>query len=231
MRMENLKAFFLRGVFVKSKILCFFVLICLLFTVSCQTNTDIQTVEKKEMIREWKDVSTQQYSPSFHKKNTIIVSDPYKEVWNSKENYKIYLSRFYKDINDDTIPELFIKWFEGTGASYVVYRILKTNYLYLGSISFSSFQLLDNSHFGFKDIDAFLPTEIKENGNQKGSLEIYEFNGLYYSSKKKMDIDLKSSIKEKIFTPDKTYTLIKHPIGNTLLWSPKDDDKYRKMIK
>ena len=216
----------------KNKILCMLILFCIPFCVSCQVNSDSQLIEKKETSREWSETKKQPPMPDFIKKSSIVISDPYKDVWNAKNNYKDFLSRFYKDLNHDGIPELFIKWNESyTGEYYVIYRILKSNYLYLGSILFSSFQLLNSDHFGNQDIMVFSKSGVIDNGKQKGWLEIYESNGLTYISLKELKIDLVSAIQEKLLTPDKTYTLIKHPIGNTLFWSPKDDDKYRKMIK
>jgi len=191
--------------------------------------------EVKETIPEWEEKS-EQFQPDFKEGASKIVADPYKEVWNAELNenigaYRPYMSRFYMDANGDTIPELFLSWYGGTGGrQYLMYQITQNGYLYLGNISIYSIEILSAKHQGFHDILVFWRLGRAASGETYGALSMYEFDGEYYLEKKSMEITEEKASRLDLFHPDQE-NREEHPSNDTLRWSPKDDDQYRKIIK
>ncbi|MCE5223094.1 hypothetical protein LLG10_02745 [bacterium] len=196
-----------------------------------------ETKEKGEIgetIPDWKEENYKQGDPDFKKGKSKIVSDPYLEIWNAevKESigvYRLYLSRFYKDLNGDGIPELFLSWFGGTGGrQFLIYQITKDGYRYLQNMFMYSLEVLDENHNGYQDIQVFARLGAGPGGGTtNGSLSRYEFNGEYYISKKSMEITEEHASRANLFHPEQN-NREEHPSIDTLHWSPKDDDPYRK---
>lgn len=162
--------------------------------------------------------------------NKILFTDnPYSDYWIDYQLDKkpFILTRFYEDINQDNIPEIFFPTGGGSGGiHYRVYQITQDGYFYLGGISYMSKQILNTKHNGFNDIVTFWDT-----GEEMGYLSLLQFDGKKYIDTKEMEIIPSEAIKDKVFIPDKRIEWETHPQGDKLLWSPKDDDKYRRMIK
>lgn len=213
----------------KKMVICLFLFFAIFFTCSCQPKTEVQELTAKKLIsREWRAPSYPPKKPEFRKRKSIVSSDPYREIWLSNMGF---LSRFYLDINGDKIPELFLGWNESSdGTSYVVYKFVKSNYLYLGYVMFDSIQLLENKHFGNQDLMVYIRTGILENGRQRGILQVYEFDGMSYQVAREMEIELEAAIEEHLFTPNRSIRNVKHPKGE-LLWSPKEDEAYFNLVK
>jgi hypothetical protein len=177
---------------------------------------------------EWKNSVRDNSEQSNISKKLLFVKDPYLDRWNERNGSGLwFLSRFYQDLNQDGIPELFLPYFGGSsGYKYYIYQITKDGYYDLGTIHFSESKILPTSHNGFNDLIIY-----RHITSDDGRLLIEEFNGFYYESEKEMYVVYEQAVNEKIFVPDKQVPWEKHLETNKLLWSPKDDDKYRRMIK
>jgi hypothetical protein len=179
---------------------------------------------------EWVPVTKDLTEQSEQKQETVFVKDPYLDYWKIKENknnFQWSLSRFYKDLNQDGVPELFFPRFGGSGGTtFSIYQIIKEGYLSLGSISYMRCQTLSTKHNGFNDLMLYWHMSADD-----GDFTIEEFNGTSYEAVKEMHVISEDTKNEKIFKPDKVGTWENHPDGDKLLWSSKDDDKYRRMIK
>jgi hypothetical protein len=223
----------------KKRILCYGLLVFLLFSTSCQkkvaqnpiikisSKASVEQVQKSE----WHNSSYDSTEPDFRIVKSKIVNNPYKEIWDYSDEYKKYLGRFYKDIDGDYIPELFIHWDDiHNDSSYLIYKISSDQYHYLGSITFWSWEILQTKHSGYKDILIFSSKGKAENNEELGYITLLEFNGKSYVPQKSMDITLQQSVDQNLYHPLTLLEVDLHPNGNKLLWSPKDDDNYRKML-
>jgi hypothetical protein len=244
----------------KKYIVSLLMLTLLLFPASCQqrkvvhipvtppTTAPEKQNEKPVEISENKNEQTEQtdqnkfewYTPEYKPLNrdfplctTRLVSDPYQVIWNyDHNNYKDFLGRYYEDLDDDLIPELFLTWSGGTcAASWFIYKITNDGYLLLGNLDFWDEDVLDEKHFGYKNIMTFTRTGSLEDGDEDGFLTLIEFDGKEYVPQKRMDITLNQSKKRDLFHLNNLIIAQQHPEGDKLLWSPNDDDKYRRMIK
>jgi len=179
---------------------------------------------------EWIPVKKENDEPSDKKEEKVFVKDPYQDHWNLKNkklDYRWSLVRFYKDLNQDGVPEVLFPRFGGSGGTtFSIFQIIKTGYLYLGSISYSMCQTLPTKHNGFNDLMLYWHFSADD-----GSLSIEEFNGSVYETVKEMYVIYELALNEKIIVPDDHGTWESHPESDKLLWSTKDDDKYRRMIK
>lgn len=179
---------------------------------------------------EWSPTGGEEEESSSEKQKMLVVKDPYKDFWKLKENknnYQWSLSRIYKDINQDGVPELFFPRYGGSGGTtYSLYQITKEGYLDLGSISYSICQTLPSKHNGFNDLKLYWHMSADD-----GYLTIEEFNGSSYEAVKEIHI-LSADLKNyNILKPDQGGTWEDHPKGDKLIWTPKDDEKYRRLIK
>jgi hypothetical protein len=166
---------------------------------------------------------SEQFSNGFDIK---FSNNPYQDLWGK---IPFDLTRFYQDLNQDNIPEIFFPTSGGSGGqNYMVYQITKESYKFLGEISYMSKQLLNSKHNGFYDIVTFW-----RSGDEIGYLTFRQFDGKQYVAAKYMEVIPSEALKDKVFDPEdyKTIAWESHPEGDKLLWSPKDDDKYRRMIK
>jgi hypothetical protein len=166
-------------------------------------------------------------------KNTInFTKNPYLDYWNLQGkpmSYRWLLARFYQDVNLDGIPEvIFPRYYGSQGSIYSIFQITKEGYLELGTVHYELKQILPTKHNGQSDLMLYW---ILSKNPETGNLSIVEFDGTQYRTVKEMYIYLQDAIKEKIFTPEEEKKIESHPYGDKLLWSPKDDDKYRRMIK
>jgi hypothetical protein len=177
---------------------------------------------------EWKNSVQDDSEQSNIGKKLLFVKNPYLDRWNERNGSELwFLSRFYQDINTDGIPELFLPYFGGSsGYKYSIYQITKEGYYDLGIIHFSASKILSTSHNGFSDVIIYRHISADD-----GRLLIEEFKGFYYEPVKEMLVVYKQAVEEKIFVPDKSIEWEDHPDSDKLQWSPKDDDKYRRMIK
>jgi hypothetical protein len=177
---------------------------------------------------EWVPVKREQSEQSDKKQEIVFVKDPYLNYWKLIEKtYSYSLSRYYKDLNQDGIPEILIPYSGGSGGTnYLIYQITKESYISLGSISYIRCQTLSTKHYGFNDLMLYWHLSADD-----GFFEIQEFNGYSYEAIKEMRVISEDLMNEKIFNPDKVGTWEDHPDGDKLQWSPKDDEKYRKLIK
>lgn len=167
------------------------------------------------------------------KKNTInFTKDPYLDYWNLQGkpmSYRWILARFYQDINLDGIPEVvFPRYYGSQGSIYSIFQITKEGYLELGTVHYELKQILPTKHNGQSDLMLYW---ILSKNPETGNLSIAEFDGTKYRIVKEMYTYLQDAIKEKIFIPEEEKKIESHPSDDKLLWSPKDDDKYRKMIE
>lgn len=179
---------------------------------------------------EWKSVKKEDSEQSNKSKKLILVKNPYKDYWDIKEkknNFRWFLARCYIDLNQDGIPEIFFPRYGGSGGStYSLYQITKDGYIDLGSLAFINIQILPLKHNGFNDLMLYWHTSTED-----GDLTIEEFDGFSYRTTKEMRVVYEQALNEKIFSPDRNGDWEQHPNSDKLLWSPKDDDKYRKLIK
>ncbi len=170
------------------------------------------------------------HKKKLHDKNKIYIRDIYYDYWKEEkkeDTHLFFLSRNYKDLNSDGIPEVLIPYYGGSGGSdYKVFQITKEGYLSLGSISYILIQTLPSQHNGMNDLMYYWHLSASD-----GYLHVAEYNGFSYESVKEMPVILDQAIQEKIFVPDKESENEEHPHSDYLQWSSKDDDKYRKMIK
>lgn len=156
-----------------------------------------------------------------------FVPDAYKdlvdqEVKSGGINFK--KSRIYRDLNQDGIPEIFFDLFGGTGGeNYLIYQITKDGYREMGSYFYLEMQVLQTKHKGFCDIMTY--THLNA---ELAHFKIYEFTGSEYIATNEMFALYWDAIDEKIFQPD--FQNEKKEKFDPK-WSPKDDDKYRRMIK
>jgi hypothetical protein len=190
--------------------------------------------EQSELNRkEWHAPYYEPLNQDFPLYKTRLVIDPYQVIWNyDHNNYKDFLGRYYEDLDDDLIPELFLTWSGGTcAASWLIYKITNEGYILLGNLDFWAEEVLDEKHFGYKDIMTFTRTGSLEDGDEDGFLTLFEYAGMSYVPQKSIDITLNESKKRDLFHLNNLIVAQQHPEGDKLLWSPKDDDKYRRMIK
>jgi len=163
-------------------------------------------------------------------KTKEVHRDIYANYWKkSKEaTYLWSLSRVYYDLNTDNIPEILIPYSGGSGGSdYFVYQITKEGYLSLGSISCILMQKLPTQHNGLNDLMLYWHLSADD-----GFLSIAEYNGISYEEVKSMPVILEQAVQEKIFKPGQPGAKEEeHPEIDSLQWSSKDDDRYRKLIK
>jgi hypothetical protein len=238
----------------KKYIVSLLILMLLLFSYSCQKkvvhipvvpkvlitenqvekpikNQTTEDIDKKNKSKTWVKSDFVMAEPDFLINKSTIMSDPYKEFGVSiNANSQPMLDRFYQDLDDDGFPEMLLEWNTGTGGgNYSIFKIRKDGYLYLGSIFVWSYSTLQTKHYGFHDLMMFSRLWDLDDDTW-GTLQIYEFNGIKYEAVKMMDISFKDAIKEGIFTPDKRSNEAT-PEEKETKWSPKDDDKYRRMIK
>lgn len=176
-------------------------------------------------IWEWKKSEKDPFEQN-QSKTKEIIDDPYTPVW-KREGEAVYglYGRSYLDLNSDGIPELLIPIHAGTGgAHYRTYQILQKGYLYLGITSYNQIQILDSKTNGFNDIISKFNC-----GAEFSYLHLMKFNGYYYEALKIMPVVDEYLWKSGIFksVPDNYEG---HPSHEKLLWSPQDDDKYRKML-
>jgi hypothetical protein len=156
---------------------------------------------------------------------TDHVIDPYQEL---REKGLSVKGRFYKDLNQDGVPELFLSYDSGSaGSEYVMYRITKKGYDFLGYISFLYFQLLSTKHNGYFDIQTFVRSYTEEDGVYVGGLYKDTYDGNKYRNISRIDYVYNENKVDSVFIPDQ----IDVTLMLSSLWSPKDDDKYRRMIK
>jgi hypothetical protein len=159
-------------------------------------------------------------------KQSRSIPDAYKDLLDqeSKSKFTFTKSRIYRDLNQDGIPEIFFDLFGGTGGeNYLIYQITKDGYKEMGSYFYLEMQVLQTKHNGFCDIMTYLHINASV-----AHFRIYEFDGYKYVATKEMFGFYGESIDEKIFLPD--FQNVKEEDFDPK-WSPKDDDKYRRMIK
>ena len=139
---------------------------------------------------EWYTPEYEPWGTDFPLYNTRLVSDPYQVIWNyDHNNYKDFLGRYYEDIDDDLVPELFLTWYGGTcAARWLIYKITNDGYLLLGNLDFWANEVLDEKHFGYKNIMTFTRTGSLEDGEEDGFLTLFEYDGKSYIQRKRMDI-------------------------------------------
>jgi hypothetical protein len=161
-----------------------------------------------------------------------FTKNPYLDYWNLQGkpmSYQWLLARFYQDINLDGIPEvIFPRYYGSQGSIYSIFQITKEGYLELGAVKYELKQILPTKHNGQSDLMLYW---ILSKNPETGNLTIVEFDGTKYRTVREMYIYLQDAKKEKIFTPMEENQAEFHPYGDKLLWSPKDDDQYRRMIK
>ena len=214
------------------KHICLLILLTLLFSTSCYKKQGAKPPVEKVQKSEWTNAHHDPTEPDFRIVKSKFVKEPYKEIWDYSDKYKKHLSRFYQDIDGDYIPELFIHWNDiHNNSSYLLYKITSDEYLYLGSITFWSCEILQTTHFGYKDIQIFCSEGKSESNEELGFLTLLEFNGKSYIPQKSMDITLQLSVELNLFHPIAQLKIDQHPNKGKLLWSSKDDDNYRKMIR
>lgn len=191
---------------------------------------------KKQEIRifkkwEWEEINEVKKTNNF---SDLFVEDPYKEKW---MDYIPQLLRTYYDLNEDCIPELFLcnDFISSSGGHYDVFQITKKGYQDLKiEIPKRGFQVLKTKHNKFSDIQ-----DYNKWSPEYGCLMFKQYNNFQYQTTKIMTVIYQEAIKEKIYTPDQELPFEQHPVvfkeeskkHYKLLWTPKDDDKYRKMIK
>lgn len=156
---------------------------------------------------------------------TDHVLDPYQEL---REKGLSGKGRFYKDLNQDGVPELFLSFNSGSSSvNYAMYRITKKGYDFLGYIGFLYFQLLSTKHNGYFDIQTFNRSFTEEDRVYVGGLYKYSYDGIGYTRINRIDYIYNENKADSVFIPDQ----IDETLMLSSLWSPKDDDKYRWMIK
>jgi len=211
------------------KILCYGLFIVLLFSSSCQkkqvasipvTPSNLDTTLSVNLDEAQKD--------QFDKEFPFItdhVIDPYQEL---REKGLSGKGRFYKDLNQDGVPELFLSYNTGSSSAYyAMYRITKGGYDFIGYVHFLFFQLLQTKHNGYFDIQVFSRSYTEGDGIYVGGLYKYSYDGIGYSRISRIDYIYNENKTDHVFKPDQ----IDETLMLSNLWSPKDDDKYRRMIK
>jgi hypothetical protein len=203
-------------------------------------NPEYRPKEDENINYPWVIIDSQE-KHEFPTNKSLITKDPYKDIWETETSpgiyrYRPFLARFYKDLDKDGIPELFISWSGGSGGNnYVIYKITKGDYYYLGNIFIYNLQILTTYHYGMQDLIAFWRLGAYEDGSLDGALTLYQFDGTKYKEIKYKNTSLNYAMKNNIFKPD-DINIEKHPNTDNsnpdkLQWSPKDDDKYRNLIK
>jgi hypothetical protein len=164
------------------------------------------------------------------------VINPYQTIWGEGKGPAVFqMSRFYLDITNDNIPELFLCDSRGTGGgSYSVYQVTKPGYKFLVHLGTGSVHVQPDIHNGFNDIIC-----IWREGDNEYSFVLMENNGEEYVVKKSfLYKSYQQANDEGLFlksihsTEKETYHYLENENDLYVLhWSPQDDDKYRKLIK
>lgn len=200
----------------------------LLLPSACQKK-DAQINEVKNQNTEEKKVETTA--------NSRFVTDPYQVAWDTADNQAI--ARFYLDINQDEIPELFLSnQINSCISVYKIYQIKKEGYLFVSDINTLDLRVLQTSHFGFCDL---LCSGHYKPSNDQLEMDIdyfyLEYNGEKYSLKKQFyTLDEVKQSDLKIDTTSVEYKIDYHQrnddkIWDTLKWSPEDDQTYRDYLQ
>jgi hypothetical protein len=203
----------------KKILLCCGLLVLLLLSSSCQKKqvtsisiTDLDEAQKQQLDKEYPFI-------------TDHVIDPYQEL---REKGLSGKGRFYKDLNQDGVPELFLSYNSGSSSVYyAMYRIAEKGYDFIGYVHFLFFQLLPTKHNGYFDIQTFVRSYAEEDKVYVGGLYKYTFDGIGYIRNSRIDYTYNENKDNSVFKPDQ----IDETLMLSSLWSPKDDDKYRRMIK
>ena len=187
--------------------------------------------------KDW--VKIQIKNDAYHLNNlpnaTYFLNDPYKYIW--ENNPKMFLGRFYLDINNDKIPELFLSVGGGTGGTgFEVFTINKHGYTYVGYIFFDTLKVLPDKHNGFNDLLVFIRGgNIGEGIGDIGKLEIYMYDNKEYNIVKEINHEVSRIEADKYMINYIHHSLVEmHPYDfrneekNKLIWKPEDDNKYRK---
>jgi len=213
---------------------CIILLSCILFSASCQKKQLVttpltvqspkQVISNSDWVEEEKGEVIDAEDLINPEKKSNHVDDPYKEL----VERGVFLRRYYKDLNGDNIPELFLPCNLGSSSvTYLMYRITKNGYDFIGKANFLFFQLLPAKHYGYFDFQGFVQSFTKEGSYHVGGLYLYVFDGITYKENKTIDYIYNENNHDQVFNPIQLDEDLKPP--NT--WSPKDDDKYRRMIK
>lgn len=202
----------------------------LCFILGRATQVQFDSLKKKniKIFKKWEwEVVKQEKKENVKVEPKKFVKDPYKMN-------PAGLLRKYKDINQDGIPELFLSntYSSSSGGHFEVYQITKEGYLDLDLQILRKHQFLSTSHNGFLDFIEYSPYYA-----ECGKILQFEFDGNFYWVVKKISVAYWELVHNKTINPDPDLKQDFHPFirdendNIKLIWSPKDDDKYRRMIK
>ncbi|MGZ3792190.1 MAG: hypothetical protein ACXVCP_07570 [Bdellovibrio sp.] len=134
-------------------------------------------------------------------KDPKIINNPYQVVWDEMEGDVAGLTRFYLDINDDGIPDLFVtgtSLIGNAGAPFHVFLAEEKKFKDLGEVFLdqNAFQLLKTKHHKVHDIKVCSHLSASE-----CVLRTYVFDGTKYNEKTNRTIS-GIKFKEEIPSPN-----------------------------